>query len=119
MDNKTITALQGSIAKWEKVAFHGGIDDGYKNCPLCRLFSEPDYEGQPGLPHCDGCPVSLDVGTDGCDMTPYEDWQDYQFEMGTNQSTVFDDKSKELAIKELEFLKSLLPDAAPGQGEKK
>ena len=118
MDAKTLTALQGSIDKWEKIAFHGGLDNGYRNCPLCRLFSRPDYDGQPGLPDCDGCPVALEVGTDGCDMTPYEEWQDYQFEMEKNDSTVFDEKSKALAVKELEFLKSLLPAAAPSEPKK-
>ena len=38
MNRKTLTALKGSIKKWEKIVAGTGSDNGYQNCPLCALF---------------------------------------------------------------------------------
>lgn len=124
MDEKTLTALQGSIAKWEEIVNGTGYDDGADNCPLCVLFigadaSEPEW-AQDG---CFGCPVSNAVNAQGCSQTPYSKWSKYQSDDGRYngpERSVFNGRSKELAQAELDFLKSLLPpspSAANGGGK--
>lgn len=113
MDEETLTALQGSIAKWEEIVAGTGFDDGADNCPLCFLFvnkeaDEPEW-AQDG---CFGCPVAHAVNEQGCSKTPYSNWSLYQLEdrrfNGPNR-VAFDARSKELAQHEVDFLKSLLP----------
>jgi hypothetical protein len=94
MDEITLEALKGSIEKWEKIVAGTGIDQGSKNCPLCKVFLEPD---PPGENYCDGCPVKEKTGLKLCYGTPYEKW-------------LYCD-TKNVAEKELEFLKELLPTA--------
>lgn len=123
MDEKTLTALQGSIKKWEAIVAGTGYDDGADNCSLCILFidngaPEPEW-AQDG---CLGCPVALAVGTNGCSKTPYTKWSGYQSGNGRfngNTRIVFDERSKELAQSELDFLRSLLPSAAGDAEESK
>lgn len=100
MNKKTLKALKGSIEKWRKIAFEGGEDWAEGNCELCKKH-----------PDCIGCPVAAHTQKDFCDGSPYEDWSDHQRGHGTPiPQSVFDDKSKELAKQEYEFLKSLLPE---------
>lgn len=110
MDEKTLTALQGSIAKWQRI-LEGGIENGYRDCPLCELFFNDDEDGD-GIDTCAGCPVSERAGMDCCSGTPYEEWSNYQWKNRAERevgSRVFDEKSKQMAQSELDFLKSLLP----------
>jgi hypothetical protein len=87
MDEKTLTALKESIAKWEERAagdHHGKL--GLSNCPLCELFH----------PNCkSGCPVAQKTGDYYCIGSPYH--------------TYNCDRTDLNARAELDFLKSLLP----------
>ena len=96
MNKQTLTALRGSIRKWEKIVAGTGRDDGMNDCPLCAIFWEK---------FCKGCPVSKAAKNTGCEGTPYQDWRH-----GTDSERRADTpKRKRLAQAELDFLKSLLP----------
>ena len=87
MDERTLTALQQSIKKWEKRA--AGEHDGKigtDGCPLCQLF----YHSA-----CFGCPVYEKTEATCCDDTPYPDYAA--------------DRTDANAKRELDFLRSLLP----------
>lgn len=122
MDDKTLTALQGSIKKWEAIANGTGFDDGPRNCPLCIEFADVYEENSIDewrREGCCGCPVAEHVEDSGCGQTPYMNWIDYLYDSqgsesieGTNfgyRYRVFDERSKRLAQAELDFLRSLLP----------
>ena len=102
--------LEESIEKWEKIVNHEGRDDGSENCSLCNEYNneetDQDYV-------CEGCPVSIKVDETGCLKTPWEEWFDHQRSVH-NYEHIPDEGfkvecniCKELANKELEFLKSL------------
>ena len=120
MDEKTLTALQGSIAKWEAIVKGAGPDLGWENCPLCTAFyevtDEEDPEAEWARDGCVGCPVAQRVNQCACGGTPYEKWSTYMLKNERRKfdekRTVFDDKSRELAQLELDFLRSLLPAGA-------
>ena len=100
MDEKTLTALQGSIKKWEKIVSGKGVDRGTENCPLCAVF----------LPRCDGCPVKERTGRGFCYGSPYDDFSNtFSDTWGESIHKADTPKRKRAALKELKFLKSLLP----------
>lgn len=99
MDERTLTALQGSIAKWNAIAAGTGKDEGPLNCPLCQLF-HPDYRTDKKC-GCEGCPIAM-AGYPGCTNGAYDD---YCVAADENAKTAM----HEAAIGELDFLKSLLP----------
>jgi hypothetical protein len=103
MDKKTLKALKGSIKKWEKIIDGKGVDTGSGNCPLCHLFY---YERG-----CRGCPVSEKTGETDCLSSPYEKWNWHVNikHSDRNSIKVYCKTCKNLAEKELKFLKSLLP----------
>lgn len=103
MNKQTLTALRGSIRKWEKIADGTGVDLGPKNCPLCQLF----FNGG----RCQGCPVSRHTGCAQCLGTPYDDWSDMFGITGVRALKARTPKAKAAARAELAFLKSLLPKA--------
>lgn len=107
MDNATLKALKDSIAKWESNARVGDIDDaliGAKECPLCQLYWKKDN----GL-WCDGCPVKNATGYSSCVDTPYS--EAYQlFDLAENGKAPLSEFHK-AARAEVDFLKSLLPEA--------
>lgn len=122
MDDKTLTALQGSIKKWEQIVNGDGFDNGADNCPLCVMFNyveadEPEW----ALDGCFGCPVAEHVQESGCMRTPYEEWAEYTYhhkvtlEAGVMVRKVVDEESKRLAQCELDFLRALLPSTSPHQ----
>ena len=93
--------MEGSIKKWEDIADGEGEDLGDENCSLCQLFHEHD---------CKGCPVSTFTCMEGCVKTPYEEWSFHQrthWDSGTYEKKVRCPKCKEIALREVEFLKSL------------
>lgn len=104
MDAETLTALRGSIAKWQAIVDGTGIDDGCNNCPLCQKFNGEvldRYDGPPEEDHegawvCRGCPVAMATNRDHCGGSPYT-------------SYCVDGKTSSRALAELNFLKSLLP----------
>lgn len=115
MDQRTLTALEGSIAKWQAIADGTGADRGMKNCPLCLEFAFNRYMGS----MCQGCPVAERSGKKGCLGTPYEAWRDEQHLLdGLTQPVdprlwlAVTPELVWLARAELDFLKSLLPRSA-------
>ena len=106
MNKKTLEALLGAIEKWEKIAEGKGIDEGTENCPLCKMFAT----GEMG---CPGCPVSIRTGASGCNYTPYADWVIHHKTAHDKFNTPYAaecEDCKRLARKEVEFLRSLLPE---------
>lgn len=99
MDDRTRTALLGSIAKWEAIVAGTGIDQGSSNCPLCQLFNE--NENPDAKADCADCPVAQKVDKSFCAGTPYIEYD----EATTEEATL------EAARAELAFLRSLLPSA--------
>lgn len=107
MDKKILTALQGSIEKWEKIVAGTGTDDGWRNCPLCE-----DFYKKCDVQICDGCPVHEKTGGFGCMKTPYEKWDTHQYKIHDSHFPYeIECKICERHAKaEVEFLKSLLPE---------
>jgi hypothetical protein len=98
MDERTLEALKGSIAKWERMAAEGDDykDGGVDDCPLCREFHPRFFIGKDG---CEGCPVREKTGLNYCAGSPHEDYIDSDT----------DDEAQEFIRAELDFLRSLLP----------
>lgn len=116
MDEPTLIALRGSIAKWEAIVAGTGGDEGYRNCPLCEAFmnevDEAPDEGTGDRLCCSGCPVRAAVGASECECTPYTAWAravpfDGPLSHRTRRATTAE--HFKLAQAELEFLRSLLP----------
>ena len=112
MNQETLEALKGSIEKWEGIYAGTGVDEGTDNCDLCLMFREVD-ENYYGI-ICPQCPVREETSEHGCKKTPHQVFVDYvqkreDFDLDSG-CKVFDEKSKQLALDELNFLKSLLPD---------
>ena len=105
MDAATLTALQGSIAKWEAIATGDGADDGCDNCPLCQMFWVGNHDGG-----CEGCPVFEKTGKHLCIDSPYIPWHvataEQQQAWPRRAKT---EEHRRLARAEVDFLKSLLP----------
>jgi hypothetical protein len=97
MDARTLEALKGSIAKWEAIVAGTGKDDGYFNCPLCKLFNDQGDDED----DCVKCPVFIRVRARYCENSPYYAYRDA---IGT-------DGEAAAAKAELDFLRSLLPAA--------
>ena len=112
MNAKTLKALKGSIKKWEKILDGKAIDEGRGNCPLCQLFwneirpcNTPDNKER--------CPVKIRSGRVGCNRTPYSTWTQHQLNVHGvywTDKRIKCDKCKPIVKKELDFLKSLLPE---------
>lgn len=100
MKKETLKALNGSIKKWVGIKDGTAIDNGTDNCPLCRLYF--DYG-------CYDCPVEVKMKMVCCEGTPYQKWSRHQ-EDSHGMFVPFKVEClecKDLAIKELEFLRSL------------
>ena len=70
MDERTLGALRGSIARWERIVA-GEAEGGPSDCQLCELFSDVDTLADDD---CCGCPVREETGKPHCWNTPYDDW---------------------------------------------
>jgi hypothetical protein len=101
MNKRTLEALNGSIKKWEMIVEGTEVDKGWFNCSLCKVFCRNAWEVPEGE-LCKGCPVSEKTGVPFCEDTPYQDIDDYKGNVG-------DEGYKEIAQREVNFLKSLLP----------
>lgn len=100
MDIKTAEALEESIKKWEDIAAGTGVDLGKRNCALCGLFWDND---------CVGCPVFKITGFTGCRETPYTKFMFSVRDSGSGRQAKTEEE-KELAQREVDFLKSLRGD---------
>lgn len=63
-------ALEGSIKKWEGIAYLGNEERGMSDCPLCRKFAI----GRPDDERCCGCPIAKKTGRASCYGSPYDAW---------------------------------------------
>lgn len=107
MDANTLTALQASIAKWERNAEAKTPSQylvDWRDCPLCLLFFHDD---------CKGCPVAAKTGEEECVGSPYgaahrawENWPTH----GDSKGPAY--AAHTAARAEVAFLKSLLPSPA-------
>lgn len=98
MDDWTLDALRGSIAKWEAIVDGTGEDLGTSNCPLCHEF----YNNG-----CVGCPVSAATGKPRCGGTPYDDYDDSVYERDDDGPEAHE--ADEAAVRMRDFLVGLLP----------
>lgn len=105
MDEKTLAALRGSIAKWQAIANGTGDDLGTANCPLCQMFNNSSTQDEEDFDTCVGCPVMERTGQDECGSTPYWDYYQAGAQMGKNS-----ERALSAAQAELNFLISLLPE---------
>lgn len=110
MDAKTLTALQESIAHWERNVAAKQVDDvsiQSDDCALCAMFAK----GRPRPEVCGGCPVTWVNGQKECEGTPYYDarFAYYSWDGGASTRKAF----RKAAQAEVDFLKSLLPQDAP------
>jgi hypothetical protein len=111
MKTETLKALKSSIEKWELIYKEDGSDYGPGNCGLCMEFRVSIPLPTPKV-KCDGCPVFEKTNKVGCSGTPHAEWNNYledNLDEANDEFIVFDEKSKQLALDELNFLKSLLP----------
>lgn len=106
MDDKTLTALQQSIEKWERNAVAETPDDyttGVKDCALCQVFMQGG---------CLGCPVRGATGGVFCVGSPYYNAVQVRGEWSrTSFNTDLRDAARAAARAEADFLRSLLPEA--------
>ena len=103
LDRKTLAALNGSIRKWEKIVAGTGVDKGWANCPLCKLFIEDN---------CIECPVMEKSGQPFCKNTPHEKWVElFDYYERRKDGRADTTARKTAARKEFAFLKRLLPKA--------
>ena len=109
MKPETLAALQESIAHWERLYacedYGCMAAEGWhsNSCKLCDLFLDEK-------PMCYGCPVAKKADTICCYGTP---WHDADAAIGMLSIRTTTKQEAKLAIKaELNFLKSLLPEAA-------
>lgn len=103
MNSETLTALLGSIEKWEAIVAGITVDQGPKNCPLCWSF----YSRRRS---CSGCPVSERSGQILCRGTPYQVYATLD-ELPTSE------RARLAATNEVKFLRSLLPPDHPDYAE--
>ena len=111
MNDDTLKALQGSIAKWEAIVAGTEADKGYLNCALCKRFGDSCARDDGGG---EKCPVMIETGMDSCTGSPYDAWADaFSWSDHDDRSTkglkATTPELIALAQAELDFLKSLLP----------
>ena len=105
MNKKARTALEKSIAHWERLAALTSVKaveasderPDASQCALCAVFAADG---------CDGCPVMARVDMHGCMLTPYEDAAIAFFGIADGMSTNAKEWRK-ASRAELAFLKSL------------
>lgn len=103
MDEKTLTALKGSIKKWEDIVAGHGADLGPTNCPLCIEFYGNEFGKD-----CSGCPVYEHTGKIHCGGTPYSDFYAGPIPISGHSPEDREELTQQ-AQAELDFLRSLLP----------
>ena len=104
---REVTAIEGSIGKWENIRHSNGADEGGRNCPMCQEFYNVYLEA------CGACPVFKVTGREGCAGTPYNAWGPHHRDnhMDLADSVRMKDECpacKRFATQELNFLKDVL-----------
>ena len=106
---KNDLALERSIIKWYGVIDGTVLDHSSKNCSLCKRFRIVQNQFT-----CLECPVKEKSGENGCRNTPYEYWVAHHRKNHGNQPfptygmRIQCSKCYELAVREVNFLKSLV-----------
>lgn len=95
MDERTLEALRGSIAKWEGIVAGTVRNEGSSNCPLCQLYINDN---------CKGCPVFREARIGACRDTPFEVYIVEAVVNGRRSPSAL-----KAAQAEVDFLRSLLP----------
>jgi len=114
MDNEEVIALEGSIGKWESIAYGNGRDAGRDNCPCCKLADRRAYEDvcEDDFAYGDGCrkcPIGRIANTYDCFKTPYDDFCthvrhcEYCEKIG-----IYCSEARGIAEAEIAFLKRIL-----------
>lgn len=106
MDERTLTALKGSIEKWKAIEAGNAADHGWTDCPLCQMFIGDD---------CVGCPVrERNIEYDGCGNPAHRAWGRQMVELHrlphNGERKANTPALVALAREEREFLESLLPE---------
>lgn len=115
MEPKTLEALRESIAHWDRLASGNrkpGEMTGVDHCALCALFWT--WDKKVDKPSCVGCPVMARTGKKFCTGSPYEAAMEVIEDLEDNgvpdDETLDHPDFKAAAMRELEFLRSLLPE---------
>lgn len=110
MNKETLKALKASIRHWEEIVAAKSIDEvkiGPSSCALCGLFNNSLTNS---VGRCFGCPVMAVTGGQFCGGSPYEEVEDLFYAQFDTASDALLTAFSEAAKRELEFLKSLLPE---------
>jgi hypothetical protein len=106
MNAKTLKALKGSIAHWERMRkadpTWGGEMPDAGSCALCAMFLN--------LSACDGCPVEAKTKLRICVGTPFSHASRIWKERAAGECSKR--KWQLASTAELKFLKSLLPSSS-------
>lgn len=103
MNTQTLTALKGSIKKWQNIVRSTKeVDKGTGNCPLCLSL------------RCIKCPVMDVTKQSGCQETPYIVWVTHLRDVHNHlflprQRVPYCKECLKIAKSEVSFLQSLLP----------
>ena len=108
MDAETLTALEESIAHWERIRDGKEAELGTANCALCQTFYDV---------RCIGCPVREASRRSSCDDTPYVHWDTLMRRKYKYCERRIAETPDEVAAAqaELDFLRSLLPKELGGK----
>lgn len=93
--------LKDLIKKWELIVGGRKSDKGIQSIPLCQIFLRDN---------CIHCPIFQKTSREACKNTPYDNWLEHHDEIHhfSSPRRVRCEKCRELAQKELDFLKNLL-----------
>ena len=92
-DRKVIEQGRQVIKKWEGICYAGKEDRGWRDCAYCL-----EYQSNA----CWACPIAFFSGEYQCRKTPYWDFNNY-----SDFDLVTDEKSKELALDMLNYVKEI------------
>lgn len=68
--DKVLSAIKGSVKKWQDIVDGTKGDLGGDNCDLCQLYFAN---------HCDGCPILVKTGESCVDVgSVYAKWSNHQ-----------------------------------------
>lgn len=108
MNRKTLKALKASIEHWEENCRAETTDDvsvGANDCALCDEYHTGNHATA-----CVGCPVWAKTGEQYCRRTPYGAAKHARLDWGWEPTPVNRAKFRRAARREVNFLKSLLPE---------
>ncbi|MCK5602962.1 hypothetical protein KAR91_13855 [Candidatus Pacearchaeota archaeon] len=100
-------ALLGSIEKWERILYDGGVDNLDSDCPLCMLYADRS---------CNGCPIKVWGNYEGCVGTPHALWINHKSgRCDDNRLRVACPLCRSIVAAEIAFLRGLLALGEDGQ----